>query len=101
MLVVEIHVPLVATATDGYAYPWIDGIEELLFVGAENGAYEVYDDGEELDGEYLFFVTGADESTLVAVASTVARHPGVPDGVYARVTDDEADMGTGRRVEVV
>ncbi|GCD19131.1 hypothetical protein ACFO3K_18655 [Cellulomonas algicola] len=45
-------------------------------------------------------VTGDDEATLVAVAGTVARHPGVPDGVYARVTDDEADMGTGRRVEV-
>ena len=58
-IVVEIHVPLeeVPDAPEGsYLFPWIDQVEDFL---AEQEAAEVYDDGEEYDGVYVFFITGA------------------------------------------
>ncbi|MDX6241430.1 MAG: hypothetical protein QOG10_6254 [Kribbellaceae bacterium] len=39
------------------------------------------------------------EETLLAVAAHVAALPGIPRGVFAIVTDDEAEeMGVGRRM---
>ena len=61
---------------------------------------ETYDDGEELGEEYLFFIHGAPEADLISLARQVAHLPGVPSGVYATVTDTDADMGGGTRVEL-
>lgn len=102
-LLVEIHVPLVATAGDaGDAadLSWIDDVEELLFGLEDQGRGEVYDDGEEFGDEYVFFVWNAPEIDLVGIAREVAQLGGVPAGAYARVTDTDADMGEGRRVDL-
>ncbi|GGU15156.1 hypothetical protein [Streptomyces lateritius] len=100
-IVVEIHVPLEEApgAPEGsYPLQWIDQIEEFF---AEQDAAEVYDDGEEYDGAYVFFIAGATEEVLLAVASGTAGLPGIPSGVFAIVTNDEAEeIGFGRRVEL-
>ena len=100
-LLVEIHVPLTPTdVPEGdYPFPWIDSVMDFL-VGLDGERGEMYDDGEELGDEYLFFVAGASESELIALARQVANLPGVPTGVYATVTDTDADMGGGRRVDL-
>ena len=102
--IVEIHVPLTPSedvAPGAYPFPWIDDIEETLALGAEDGDYELYDDGEELGDEYVFFLTGTRESVLLDVATAVATLPGVPEGAFAVVTDeDQQELGTGRRVEL-
>lgn len=101
-LIVEIHVPLTPTpglGANDYAFPWIDDIEAYL--GELDGSDgEMYDDGEELGDEYLFFVSGAPEADLIQVARRVARLDGVPKGVYAVVNDSEGDMGEGSRVNL-
>jgi hypothetical protein len=99
-IVVEIHVPLgEALGTEGsYAFPWIDQVEDFL---AEQEVAEVHDEGEEYGEAYVFFITGAAEAGLLAVASRVAAVPGNPSGVFAMVTNDEAEeIGLGRRVEL-
>jgi hypothetical protein len=100
-IVVEIHVPLTETpgAPEGSdPFPWIGQVEDFL---AEQEAAEVHDDGEEYGGVYVFFITGATEEVLLAVASDLARLPGIPSGVFAMVTTDEAEeIGIGRRVEL-
>ncbi|MFI2652288.1 hypothetical protein [Micromonospora fulviviridis] len=99
---VEIHVPLVAASglSDGdYQFPWIEDIEDFLVDLEERGEVEVYDDGEEWEDVYIFFISGADEAALLAVASRVAKLRSVPPGAFAVVTDVEADeYGQGRRV---
>lgn len=112
-LIVEIHVPLVSTGApigttwprssadipDDSDCPWIFEIDEYLAERAEKGEFEVDDEGEEFGDAYLYFITGASEEALLAVAADVAGLPGVPRGVFALVTDDEAgEMGVGRRV---
>jgi hypothetical protein len=103
-LIVEIHIPLTGKGgrmpdSPDYEFPWIDEVEEYLAEQEEKGTFEVYDDGEELGGAYLFFITGASEETLLTIAADVAALPGVPRGAFAIVTDDEAEeMGVGRRV---
>ncbi|MBT2518288.1 hypothetical protein [Agromyces sp. ISL-38] len=102
-IVVEIHVPLIAAtgvAEGEYPFSWIDTIEEYIVqLDGERG--EIYDDGEEFGEEYLFFVAGAPEAELLALAAAVAVLPGVPGGVYAMVTDSTAlEFGLGRRVEL-
>jgi hypothetical protein len=100
-IVVEIHVPLrevPGTPEGSYPFPWIDQVEDFL---AQQGDAEVWDDGEEHGETYVFFVTGAPEDDLLAVASRVAGLVGIPRGVFAVVTDDEAEeIGVGRRVEL-
>lgn len=74
-------------------------MEEYLGEREEDGTFEIHDDGEELDGEYLYFITGASEESLLAVAADVAALTGLPQGVFAIVTDDGAEeIGVGRRV---
>jgi hypothetical protein len=105
-LIVEIHVPLAgaegAPPTGGDCpIPWVDDVEEHLYDEEEQGALEVYDDGEEADGAYVFCITGDSEQELLAAAARVARLPGVPRGAYAIVTDDEVEeLGVGRREEL-
>ncbi|WP_237407909.1 hypothetical protein [Streptomyces sp. M2CJ-2] len=101
-MVVEIHVPLLPTPNlpeGAYPFPWIEEIEDFLSDLEEQGDVEVFDDGEEHEGAYVFFVTGAGEEELLAVASHVATLPGVPAGTFAVVSDDEPEeFGLGRHV---
>jgi hypothetical protein len=102
-LVVEIHVPLrpAADVSDGeYPYPWIDDVADYLAERTDDGDVELYDDGEELGEEYVFFVCGGSETGLLGVAAEVAGMPFVPPGAYALVNDSEGDLGAGRRVEL-
>ena len=100
----EIHVPLRATpglASNAYPFPWIEDVEAFLVDVEDRGEAEVYDDGEEYGEVYVFFVTGADEDSLLAVASRAAKLDRVPTGAFAMVTHDEADeFGQGRRVDL-
>ncbi|CAM5374663.1 putative protein OS=Streptomyces cyaneofuscatus OX=66883 GN=G3I52_05385 PE=4 SV=1 [Streptomyces cyaneofuscatus] len=99
---VEIHVPLLPTPDlpDGSSpHAWIDQVEDFLVDLEDEGGVEVHDEGEEYGDAYVFFVTGAAEEELLAVASRVATLPGVPAGAFAVVSDDEAEeFGQGRRV---
>jgi hypothetical protein len=101
-MVVEIHVPLLPTPDlpDGcYPFPWIEEVEDFLSDLEDQGDVEVFDEGEEDGDVYVFFVTGAGERDLLAVASRVATLPGVPAGAVAVVSNDEAEgFGLGRRV---
>ncbi|MBT2438654.1 hypothetical protein J7E93_00625 [Streptomyces sp. ISL-36] len=101
-MVVEIHVPLSSAPNlpeGAYPYPWIEEVEDLLAGLEEQGDVEVFDDGEEEAEAYIFFITGASEEDLLALASRVATLPGVPTGSFAVVSSDEADeFGQGRQV---
>jgi len=103
-LVVEIHVPLTRDPSipEGeYAFPWIDDITDRLSELEEDGVASTYDDGEEFGENYVFFITDADEAALLAAAGGIATMPGVPLGVYAMVTDSDAEeFGLGRRVDI-
>lgn len=102
-LIVEIHVPLTPithVAEGDYEHPWIDEVEEHLAQLDAAGELEVYDDGEELSGEHLFFITGRPEEQLLPSASRVVAREGVPAGTYAVINTDDGDMGVGRRVEL-
>ncbi|WP_327039692.1 hypothetical protein [Micromonospora maris] len=101
--IVEIHVPLIPTPgldPGAYAFPWIDQVEDFLVDMEDEGAIEVYDDGEQLGDVYVFFITAATEASLLTAASRVATLDGVPTGVFAVVTDDGAPDGTGRRIDL-
>ena len=103
-LVVEIHVPLTPdlNAQEGEnPFPWIEDVSELIAEVEETGTAFVVDEGDEFEGAYVVVVTGAEESTLLTVANRVANLPGVPTGVFAIVTDDEAEeLGQGRREDI-
>lgn len=103
-LIIEIHVPFhpAPVVPEGeYPFPWIDVIEDFLYGLEEEGEVEVFDDGEEYGDAYVFFITGSNEDHLLATASRTATLDGVPPGVYAMVTDDEAEeFGLGRRVDL-
>jgi hypothetical protein len=103
-LVVEIHVPLTPdhNAPEGEnPFPWIDDVSELVSEIEESGDAFVVEEGDEFEGAYVVVITGADESTLLTIANRVANLPGVPTGVFAMVTDDEADeLGQGRKEEI-
>jgi hypothetical protein len=102
--ILEIHIPLVPTPglpEDEYQFPWIFVVEDFLVEHEVPGQVEVYDDKESLsDDDYIFFLTGTDEEELIAAASRVLSLDEVPDGVFALMTDDEAETGTGRPVEL-
>jgi hypothetical protein len=103
-LVVEIHIPLtpdITVAEDDYPFPWIEVVEDLLAEMEEAGDLEVFDDGEEIDGKYVFFITGRPEQQLLLSASRIATTDGVPEKSYAVVTtDDSEEIGRGRRVDL-
>ncbi|MFG2556954.1 hypothetical protein [Streptomyces sp. NPDC048581] len=101
-MVVEIHVPLLPTPglSDGsYLFPWIEEVEDFLSDLEDQGDVEVFDEGEEDGDVYVFFITGAAEGDLLAVASRVATLPGIPAGTVAVVSSDEVEeFGLGPRV---
>ncbi|MFI9565236.1 hypothetical protein [Streptomyces rishiriensis] len=91
MLVIEIHVPLSPAPDlpdDAYPYPWIEEIEDFLAGLEETGEAEIFDEGVEHGGYYVFFVTGAPEPALLEAAARAAALPGVPAGAFAVVSDD-------------
>lgn len=101
--ILEIHVPLTAAPgvePGAYAYPWIDQVEDFLVDLEDEGAVEVYDDGEEIGDAYVFFIAGATEADLLTAARRVATLDGVPAGVFALVNDDGPPGGPGRRVDL-
>jgi hypothetical protein len=101
--IVEIHIPLVAApglAPGEYPFPWIDQVDQYIGELDPSSGAQGYDDGEELGDDYVFFITGDHEDRLLSVAGEVAALSGVPSGVYAVITDDQHDMGDGRRVEL-
>ncbi|WP_405097937.1 hypothetical protein [Micromonospora sp. NBC_01412] len=69
--IVEIHVPLTpaaGTAPGIYPFPWIGQAEDLLVELEDEGAVEVYDDGEECGDFYISLITGANEASLLSAA---------------------------------
>lgn len=59
------------------------------------------DEGEEHDGEYLFFLADASEEALLELAREVRALPCVPPETYAVVSTTEAEeWGIGRRVDL-
>jgi hypothetical protein len=101
--IIEIHIPLVATpglSAGQHQFPWIDQVESYVEELDPATGAEYYDDGEELGDDYIFFITGQDEQRLLQVAGRIVALAGVPAGGYAVVTDDQSDMGEGRRVEL-
>ncbi len=103
-LVVEIHVPLTpdANATEGdVRFPWIETLEEFTEQLEEEGEIFVVEQGDEYEGSYVIVITGGEEQTLLGVANRLASLPGIPTGVVAVLTDDEADeLGQGQQVEI-
>jgi len=106
-LVVEVHIPLSLPKEleEGEEpFPWIDEVSEFLADleddPAADGAAQ-YEDGEEFGDNYVFFLHGAPEASLLAAAARIARMPGVPTGAFAMVTDSDAgEFGLGTRVEL-
>lgn len=103
-LVVEVHIPMTPSkdVPEGeYAFPWIDDVMEYLVELEEIGEVLIYDDAQEWGDYYVYFLTGSSEADLLATAVAIAERQGVPAGVYAMVTDSEAEaFGMGRRVDL-
>jgi hypothetical protein len=103
-VVVEIHVPLtplIGLPEGEDPFPWIDDVMDYIGEVDDRGEAALYDDGGEHGDVYVFLINAAPEERLLAVASRIADLPGVPAGVVAVVTDDEAEeFGTGRRVDI-
>ncbi|MCM4082777.1 hypothetical protein [Paractinoplanes hotanensis] len=92
-VMVEIHFP--ATGED----EWVDDVGDFLIDLEDEFGLEEYEDGEQVGDDYVFFIAGASERTLLKAASRVAVRKGVPAGAYAMVTDTAAaEVGLGRRV---
>jgi hypothetical protein len=107
VLLVEVHIPLSLPKEleEGEEpFPWIDEVSEFLAELEDDPAAEgaaQYEDGEEFGDNYVFFLHGASEASLLAAATRVARMPGVPAGAFAMVTDtDAAEFGLGTRVDL-
>lgn len=93
---VEIHFP--ATGGDD---EWVDDVGDFMIDLEDEFGVEEYEDGEQVGDEFVFFLAGARERTLLAAASRVAVREGVPAGAYAMVTDTAAaEVGMGRRVKL-
>jgi len=103
-LVVEVHVPLTADAdaAEGESrFPWIETLVEFTTELDEDSEIFVVEEGDVFNDAYVIVITGADESTLTGVATRVANLPGIPTGVFAVVTDADADeLGQGTIVEI-
>jgi hypothetical protein len=94
-VMVEIHIPVTA---DG---EWVDDVGDFMIDLEEEFGLEEVEDGEESGDEYIFFIAGASERTLLKAASRVATREGVPSGAFAMVTDTAAPMvGLGRLVNL-
>ena len=103
-VVVEIHVPLtplIGLPEGEDPFPWIDEIMDYITEVDERGEAALYDDGGEFGEVYVFLINAASEAQLLNVAARIADLPGVPAGVFAMVTDDEAEeLGQGTRIDV-
>ncbi|MER7922371.1 hypothetical protein ABTY96_04440 [Streptomyces sp. NPDC096057] len=101
-VVVEIHVPMLPTPDlpkCAYPYPWIEEVEDFLFILEDQGDAEVLDDGADDGVAYVFFITEVGEQELLAEASRVASLPGIPPGTVAVISSNDAEkFGLGWRV---
>ncbi|EPR76864.1 aspartyl/glutamyl-tRNA amidotransferase subunit B [Leifsonia rubra CMS 76R] len=103
-LVVEVHVPLTADTdvVEGESrFPWIETLVEFTAELDEIGEIFVVEEGDIFNDSYVIVITGADEATLTGVANRVANLPGIPTGVFAVVTDSDADeLGQGTVIDI-
>ena len=102
-LVVEIHVPVTASASEASppGDPWLDELDRAVYALEDEGEFVALDDGESAGDEYLFFIMGRSEAELLASAARLVRRPGVPAGAYAVITTaDSPGFGVGRRVDL-
>jgi len=103
-LVVEIHVPLTPdteVAEGESRFPWIETLVEFTTELDEGGEIFVVEEGDVFNDAYVIVITGADESTLTGIANRVANLPGIPTGVFAVVTDSDAEeLGQGTTIEI-
>ena len=102
-LLVEVHIPLTPTPDldPEDQFDWIDTVLDFLEELEDSGEVALYDDGESLDGIYVFSIHNATQAELLAIARRVADLPGVPTGVFAVVTDIEAEnYGEGERFDI-
>lgn len=91
----EVHVPLGTTSdTD-----WIDQVQDYISEQSEHRPLDLFDDGEEYDDFYVFFIEGDSRQTLVEVAEEVARLSFVPSGAYAVYkASNSRDLAAGERI---
>lgn len=102
-LLVEVHVPLIPTPDldPEDQFDWIDTVLDFLEELDDSGELSMYDDGDSLDDVYVFSIHNATEEQLLAAARRIADLPGVPTGVFAVVTDTEAEeYGQGERHDI-
>jgi len=103
-LVVEVHVPLTpdTNATEGETrFPWIESLVEFTTELDEAGDIFVVEEGDVFNDAYVIVITGADEATLTGIANRVASLPGIPTGVFAMITDADAEeLGQGIMIEI-
>ena len=102
-LLVEVHVPLAPTPDldPEDQFDWIDTVLDFLEELDDEGDVAMFDEGESLDDVYVFSIHNASEEQLLAFARRIADLPGVPTGVFAIVTDIEAEeYGQGERYDI-
>ena len=103
-LVVEVHVPLTpdTNAAEGETrFPWIESLVEFTAELDEAGDIFVVEVGDVFNDAYVIVITGADEATLTGIANRVASLPGIPTGVFAMITDADAEeLGQGTMIEI-
>ena len=85
VLVVEVHLPFADDGDSADLAGSVDRIEEFLAAHADHW----FDDGEELDGEYVWPLSNGTRSELLELAADIAALPGLPDTVFAVVTDSD------------
>ncbi|WP_423919644.1 hypothetical protein ACPEEZ_12705 [Frigoribacterium sp. 2-23] len=82
VLVVEVHLPIDA---DGGSADSIDRIEEFLSRHAD----QWFDDGEEVGDDFVWPLSNGSRAELLELAADIAALPGLPDGLFAVVTDSD------------
>lgn len=84
--IVELHVPMTPTPgvpEDEYQYPWIDDLQEAVTDLVDAGVLEEDDSAEQIDDDYVFYLTGTTEDRLVAAANRLSILDSVPAGSFA------------------
>lgn len=89
-----------AADADAYQFPWLIDVEQHLHDLEDQDEVELFDDGEEVGDEYLFFLTGRPDAELIEAASRIASRPGVPAGAYIVLNTGHDDFGIGKRIDL-
>ena len=95
--VLEFRIPMTPTPgvpEDEYQFPWIDDLQEAVTELVDAGVLEEDDSAEQLDDDYVFYLTGASEDRLIAAANRLSILDQVPAGAYAITPSGErVDLG--------